>query len=792
DFGSGKTWFCEHYAYLAAKDYLADPRHHRIPLLIALRDYTRAYDVERLIVDAIVNRFKIPLAAGYKTFAQLNESGRLLLIFDGLDEMELRASDYRTKGDNFWELARVASQSSKVVITCRTPYFKHRNEEEEVLIPRHNHISLSTGDQVIDLQERKDFEVIHLLDFTDEDIQMALQKRISPGWEKAYKKIAEIASLLDLASRPVLLDMIVKTLPQFQHADPINLAILYEAYVDSVLQRRWHNDSTSLSPGERQDFMQELAWEMVQTRQQTMSFSEFPERITQYFQIANDPERTIFLDRDVRTQSYLIRDDMGNYGFHKSFQEYFIACKMTDALSFLETDVMHTLEIWKANPLTPELCNFLVDMVSAAPLCQVIEATHDKTFAEVGYAGGNAATLLHMQGHSFGGVDPSHCVLIGADLANADLTGVNFQGANLSQANLRGCTLVNTNMREANLTHIRVGEMGAVEAVAFSPGGEMIASGSADGVLRLWNYANQEESRQFVAGSAVTSVCFSPDGSFILAGIGPHGHIKMLDTQSFHPIRTYIGHTGLVWDIAFAPDQKHFASGADDGSIRIWNASSGEPVRVFHKRDRSIWDISFHPDGTSIAAAGGHELAIYNLASGELVWRLESDSQLRSVKYNSSNLLAYTTRQGKLFVLDATTKQVLYEKKVVPVGPNNIAFSPNGKLLAISGSGPNTMIYIMETQNYRIVAEGFTDSNAYIGRIHWGTNELLVSGGSDGVIHTWQIHGTDPKITFCLKTFEARMNCSRMRVRDAKGLDAAAPGNEGTLLEWFVARGAVR
>jgi hypothetical protein len=41
-----------------------------------------------------------------------------------------------------------------------------------------------------------------------------------------------------------------------------------------------------------------------------------------------------------------------------------------------------------------------------------------------------------------------------------------------------------------------------------------------------------------------------------------------------------------------------------------------------------------------------------------------------------------------------------------------------------------------------------------------------------------------------LKTLESRMDCSRMRISGARGLAAAAPGNEGTLREWFSARGA--
>jgi WD40 repeat protein len=798
DFGSGKTWFCQHYAYLTARRCLSDPRHNRIPLLITLRDYTRAYDIEQLITDAIVNRFKVGLAAGYKTFAQLNESGRLLLIFDGFDEMERRVSDYRTKLENFWELTRAASQACKVLLTCRTPYFRHRNEEEEILIPSRDRITLSAGEQVIDLHERKGFEVIHLLDFTDEDIQSALQKRLSNNWESAYKKIEETANLLDLASRPVLLDMIVKTLPQFQNADRINLATLYKTYVDSVLQGRWRSDSDSLSPKDRLYFMQELAWEMVQADRQTVPFSEFPERIIKYFELKNDPGRATFLDRDVRTQSYLVRDDMGNYGFHKSFLEYFVSCKMATALDHLHEDVTHAVEVWKTGPLTPELRNFLVDMVSDAgsqtdyaPLLRhLIEATRNKSFAEAGYAGGNAATLLHLQGYSFTGEDLSYTVLVGADLSHCDLTEANLQNANLCQANLRGCTLVDTNMRDTDLMHIRVGEMGAVEAVAFDLTGKIIASGSTDGVIRLWKYATGEEIGRFFVGAPVTSICFSSDGRSILAGVGQHGHIKMWDTQGLQPTYTFIGHTGLVWDIAFAPGKQRFASGADDGSIRIWNMQSGEADLVLHKRDRGIWDVSFSPCGSYIAAAGGHELAIYHTSSGELVWKLESESELRSVKYSSTNLLAYTTRQGKLFLLDAVSKQMLYEGKVVPVGPNNIAFSPNGQMLAIGGSGHNAMIYIMQTETHQVIAEGCTESNGYIGRVYWGTDSSLVSGGSDGIIHVWNLQGHSPQAVLSLKTLESRMDCSRMRISGARGLDAAAPGNEGTLREWFSARGA--
>lgn len=257
DFGTGKTWFCQRYAYKQAKRYLADPT-ARIPILITLRDYSRAYDVEQLITDALVNRYGVQLGAGYKTFERLNTEGRLLLIFDGFDEMERRVSDYRTTVDNFWELAKVVGPKSKVLLTCRTAYFKHRKEEREVLEPMPSEVSVVSREKVIDLRGREQYEVMNLMEFTDEDIKLALQKRLPTSWEPVYEKIMSLPNLQDLASRPVLLDMIVKTLPQIEDASQVNQATLYEAYIDELLKRRWSEDTDYIPPQDRLFFVQEL------------------------------------------------------------------------------------------------------------------------------------------------------------------------------------------------------------------------------------------------------------------------------------------------------------------------------------------------------------------------------------------------------------------------------------------------------------------------------------------------------------------------------------------------------
>ncbi len=433
-------------------------------------------------------------------------------------------------------------------------------------------------------------------------------------------------------------------------------------------------------------------------------------------------------------------------------------------------------------------------VTDTAPLWQMIEATYNKTILDVGYAGGNAATLLQLQGESFTDTDLSHTVLVGADLHNSDLTRTVLRGASLRLVNLSGCTLVQTDVREADLTNIRIEEMGSVEAVMFVPSGEMIASGSADGVVRLWNWMTAEQVGRFAGGTHVTSICFSPDGQLILAGVGQHGHdgyIKMWDMKNAKLLGTFVGHTKPVWDISFCPGQNRFASGAQDGSVRIWDLDTHVQVGIIHNRERGIWEICYSQDGANIAVAGGPELKIYDAQTYMLKWIApEKTIEFRSVKYSNTNLLAYTTRENHIIVRDATDKKFIYSMKGNQPGPNSLAFSPDGHWLAIGCAGTDAKIKIWDTLSGKLEEEMSTGVEGYIGRIHWSVRNYLAAGISDGTVRIWNLDPDCPTFVHCLMKLEARTQCQDMRVANAFGLDTPAPDGKGTLRNWFIARGA--
>ncbi|MDX1982868.1 MAG: SUMF1/EgtB/PvdO family nonheme iron enzyme, partial [Bryobacteraceae bacterium] len=318
DFGTGKTWFCRRLASRAAESG------GRVPILVLLRDYSKAYDIEQVLTDALVNRFGVELAAGFKTLQRLNDEGRLLILFDGFDEMERRVSDFKTALDNFWQIAKLVNPKAKIVLTCRTSFFRHRTEEKDVLERE------GAALEVIDLKDRKEFEVVHLADFDKGQIQEALRRRAPDQWERLYERIQSLQGIDDLAHRPVLLDMITRTLPALADAEQVNLATLYDRYTTDLLERR---ESESITPADRRYFVEELAWEMQTQQRKSVPFHEFPQRVTARFQLKT-PEEVSYFDRDIRTQTYLHRDDDGNYKFaHFSMQEFFVARRLAAMLA---------------------------------------------------------------------------------------------------------------------------------------------------------------------------------------------------------------------------------------------------------------------------------------------------------------------------------------------------------------------------------------------------------------------------------------------------------------------------
>lgn len=154
------------------------------------------------------------------------------------------------------------------------------------------------------------------------------------------------------------------------------------------------------------------------------------------------------------------------------------------------------------------------------------------------------------------------------------------------------------------------GHSGPVNAVAFSPNGQTIASGSGD-KIRLQNTTTGILQKTLAGHSAdVSAVAFSPDGKQIASGSWD-STIKLwnisancdADAPSNGLLNTLAGHTDVVNAVTFSHDGNHIASGSSDGTIKLWNIITGTlqktlAAQVLHEVDA----VAFSPDGKQIAA----------------------------------------------------------------------------------------------------------------------------------------------------------------------------------------------
>jgi tRNA A-37 threonylcarbamoyl transferase component Bud32 len=326
DYGTGKTSFCRQYAAELGRRWLSDPGRNRIPVLISLRDYGGAMNLEQIVADFLVNRCNIK--ATYEAFRRFNADGKLVLLFDGFDEMA-QNTDSQAMVSSFGELARVVETRSKVILTCRTSCF-HISEKAEVLSPdRSPEARTEPPDAAlcttIDLAGRPTFEIVHLLPIDRGDVRTVLQARFPAEWEWYYRQIEDTPNLAELAQRPVLLDMMARSFAKLKRQQVINAGRLYEAYTNLWLEREEKTSRLLVTRDDRRLLMQELALEMLQRGESSIHYSRLPERVRERFGLEKADE-VDHLEYDIRTCLFLSRDSGGNYRFvHRSLQDFFVA-----------------------------------------------------------------------------------------------------------------------------------------------------------------------------------------------------------------------------------------------------------------------------------------------------------------------------------------------------------------------------------------------------------------------------------------------------------------------------------
>lgn len=163
-----------------------------------------------------------------------------------------------------------------------------------------------------------------------------------------------------------------------------------------------------------------------------------------------------------------------------------------------------------------------------------------------------------------------------------------------------------------------VGHTAGVRWGAVSPNGDLCATASQDGSVRLWNARTGASLRTWKLSAAATSVQFSDDGRWIVyAGFDKFVRVRDLTTDD--PPIVMRGHTNRIYEARFSPNGQRVLSNSADGTARLWDARTGTEIAVLR---HSSWVSSakFSPDGTRIVTTANDGLvSLWDALTGDQI-----------------------------------------------------------------------------------------------------------------------------------------------------------------------------
>lgn len=390
-------------------------------------------------------------------------------------------------------------------------------------------------------------------------------------------------------------------------------------------------------------------------------------------------------------------------------------------------------------------------------------------------------------------------------------------------------------------TRIRtvVGHTAITWSLSYSPDSTMVASGSIDGSIRLWNSTSGEKIIDLHYGSG-RAVTFSPDSTMValggermvislvnvMRGITYHTvHGKKFTEVAFSPsgkefatadidatiqlwnisskteIKTLGGHTGMITSLTFSPNGKILASGSLDASIILWNITTGDILHNLTGYVLGVTDLAFSPNGEVLASASFIEYV--------KLWNVTSGTVLQTILFASSNpweggqngltfspdgtIVAVTEIStidapfdGKIHLWDVPNGKelpalggIFNESEWVYSAPTAIDFSTDGTLLA-AGVTDSTII-LWNVSNWEVLRT-FNGHSAGITSIDFSLDDsILASGSDDKTIRLWDVNTGVELVTLAEHT-----DTVRSVQFSPEGLVLASASMDGTIKFWEV------
>lgn len=287
-------------------------------------------------------------------------------------------------------------------------------------------------------------------------------------------------------------------------------------------------------------------------------------------------------------------------------------------------------------------------------------------------------------------------------------------------------------------------------SVHFHPASNMVASGSWDRTVRIFDVDERVQLRLFDRNNGhqgpITCVRWHPNGA-MLASTSSDTTTILWDASTGERMRILREHFGWVLSCSFAPDRTKLATASWDKTVRLWDPNTGELISTLRGHTKGVWACEFYPVGhtSALLATGGEDATarLWDTRSRKVALTLSgghADAVYSVAWSNDGTLIATGSADRTVTIWDPKAGKVLRMLKAHDETVKDMVFAPinqhNDTSVLASAGGYSSILWNPNAPSRNLLAETRShDPGKEVEAVSISYNgRLMATGGRDGKV----------------------------------------------------------